>query len=277
MMVLVRKPGRSGELSVPIDQRGRSQAKITLFQRPEKTMICSAAQLKTLEDPLAYLPCSAVLKYSKGQVIYSPLQPTNGLHVVIDGSVKVCRKTDCGKQILLDVYRQDEFFGESTVLGMFSETATAFQNATVMKWTAEEIQQISILRPMLSFALWQWTVQRSMDFGSRIDSLSVDSIDRRLARALIRFSDRLGNHIEDGSVNLTLFTHELLAQYVGTSREIITKSMSAFRELGYLGFSRRGIWLDREAISDWLKSGTTRTRAAISVPGIPVSEYVLVH
>jgi CRP-like cAMP-binding protein len=49
------------------------------------------------------------------------------------------------------------------------------------------------------------------------------------------------------------FTHELLAQCVGTSREIVTHYMNRFRKEGYLQYSRRGIVLYRDALGEWLR------------------------
>jgi CRP-like cAMP-binding protein len=131
--------------------------------------------------------------------------------------------------------------------------SVALENTKLMTWTTGEIEEISARRPRLAFALLQLLVQRSMDFGSRIESFSVDNIARRLARTLIRFSERLGHEAEDGSVQMIPFTHELLSQYVGTSREIVTHYMNQFRRQGYLTYSRKGILLHRDALKDWLR------------------------
>src|SRR6202012_560717 len=149
----------------------------------------------------------------------------------------------------------DEFFGESAFVGQahHSEIAVAIEDTRVMSWTITEIEDIAARRPKLAIALLQLLVQRSMDFGSRIESFSVDNIARRLARALIRFSERLGHEAEDGSVQMIPFTHELLSQYVGTSREIVTHYMNQFRRQGYLRYSRKGILLHREAMKEWLR------------------------
>lgn len=122
-----------------------------------------------------------------------------------------------------------------------------------MTWTATEIEEIIMKRPKLAIALLQILVQRTIDFGHRIESFSVDNIARRLARSLIRFSERLGVEEEDGSVRMVPFTHELLSQYVGTSREIVTHYMNQFRRQGYLKYSRKGIVLYREAFREWLR------------------------
>jgi CRP-like cAMP-binding protein len=213
-------------------------------------------QRQSLEDPLAHLPCSSILEYRKGQVIYDQDQPSTNIYLVIDGKVKVCRMAEEGRQILVDIYQTDEFFGESAFLNSATrdEQAAALDNTKVMTWTASEIMDIAMRRPRLAVALLQILVARSSDFAQRIESFSIDNIARRLARSLIRFSQRLGRDHDDGSVEMMPFTHELLSQCVGTSREIVTHYMNQFRRQGYLRYSRKGIVLYRDAMRDWLRN-----------------------
>jgi CRP/FNR family cyclic AMP-dependent transcriptional regulator len=171
---------------------------------------------RPLEDPLAHLPCSHIFEYRKNQTIYSPDRPSEGIYLIIDGNVKVCRTADDGRQVVVDVYQSDDFFGESALLGASdrNEMAVALERIRVMSWTTPEIEDIATRRPKLAIALLQLLVQRSIAFGSRIESFSTDNISRRLARSLVRFSERLGTETEDGSVQIMPFTHELLSQYV---------------------------------------------------------------
>jgi CRP/FNR family cyclic AMP-dependent transcriptional regulator len=214
-----------------------------------------SAPQRDLEDPLAHLPCSTILAFKKGQTIYDQDQPSNNLYLVIAGKVKVSRLAEDGRQVVVDLYQPDEFFGESAFLSLArrSEIAVALETVKVMTWTTADIEDILMRRPKLAMALMQLLVQRSMDFGQRIESFSVDNIARRLARTLIRFSERLGSLSDDGSVQMIPFTHELLSQYVGTSREIVTHYMNHFRRQGYLRYSRKGIMLYRDAMKDWLR------------------------
>ena len=209
---------------------------------------------KPLEDPLAHLPCSSIAEYRKGQLIYNQDQPSTSIYLVIDGKVKVSRLADDGHQVVVDIYQADEFFGESAFLSLShrAEQATALESCKLMTWTTSEIEDIVMRRPRLAVALLQILVQRTIDFTHRIESFSVDNIARRLARSLIRFSERLGIPEDDGSMRMVPFTHELLSQYVGTSREIVTHYMNQFRRQGYLRYSRKGIILYRSAFQEWL-------------------------
>ncbi len=208
-----------------------------------------------LEDPLAYLPCSTIVEYSRGQLIYGRQQLSNSIYLVIDGKVKVSRTADDGRQVVVDIYQPDEFFGESSFVGerYRVEEATALDSTKVMTWTTAEIEDLVVRRPRLGVALVQLLVRRSIEFGARIESFSIDTIGRRLVRSLIRFSERLGHESADGFIDMMPFTHELLSQYVGTSREIVTHYMNQLRRDGYLRYSRKGIALNRPALREWLK------------------------
>jgi CRP/FNR family transcriptional regulator, cyclic AMP receptor protein len=213
------------------------------------------APQKPLEDPLAHLPCSRIVEYRKGQIIYSQDQPSTGFFLVIDGQVKISIVGDNGQLVVVDIYKSDEFFGESALLGLphRSEQAAALEDAKLMMWTASEIEDIMTKRPRLAVALLQILVQRTIDFTHRIESFSVDNIARRLARSLIRFSERLGTAEDDGSIRMAPFTHELLGQYVGTSREVVTHYMNQLRRQGYLRYSRKRIVVHRDALREWVR------------------------
>jgi CRP/FNR family transcriptional regulator, cyclic AMP receptor protein len=91
-----------------------------------------------------------------------------------------------------------------------------------MMWTGNEVEEVILNRPRLSIALLQITAQRCLHLGWRLESFESDTIERRLARALIRFSERFGKVLEDGSIEMMPLTHAMLSRYVGTSHEIIT-------------------------------------------------------
>jgi len=213
------------------------------------------APQKPREDALAHLPCSMVAEYRKGQMIYNQDQPSTNIYLVIEGKVKVSRISDDGLQVLVDIYQADEFFGESAFLGLprRCEQATVLENTKVMTWAGTQIDEIILKRPKLAIAFMQLLAERTVGFTKRIESFSVDNISRRLARTLVRFCDRMGTRQEDGSHKMIAFTHELLAQDVGTSREIVTHYMNQFRREGYLQYSRKGIILYRDALKEWLR------------------------
>lgn len=203
------------------------------------------------ENPLAYLPTSPIQECKKEQVIYSPDQCSASIYMVVKGKVKVYRIAGEGREVLVDIYHIDEFFGDSALIGAMNghEKAVALEpDTSVMMWRANEVEELILNRPRLGIALLQITAQRCIHFGWRIDGFASDTIERRLARTLIRFSERFGKVQEDGSIQMMPLTHEMLSQYVGTSREIITHHMTQFRRLGYLRYSRKEVVIYPDAM-----------------------------
>jgi CRP/FNR family transcriptional regulator, cyclic AMP receptor protein len=208
-----------------------------------------------MEDPLAYLPCSSVQEYSKGNVIYHHDQPNSNLFLVLAGRVRITRDSGRGTQVLVDLYGVDEFFGEASFVANpdHSEQATAHQDCKLMTWKASEILELILKRPVLAVALLQTFEKRAIALTERLESLSTERIDRRVARTLIHFAEQFGKPREDGGLEMEPLTHELLAQYVGTSRELVTLQMTNLRRQGYLQYSRRSIVLYRDALREWIR------------------------
>jgi CRP/FNR family cyclic AMP-dependent transcriptional regulator len=215
------------------------------------TISSAFAATRPVEDPIAHLTCSSVWEYKKEAVIYSPVLPSTNLYMILRGTVKVHCIADDGREVMVDIYHVDEFFGESALLNSRHglETAVAMEQRTrVMAWTSSLVEELMVARPRLGVALIQMLAQRCIHAGRRIESLASEDMQSRLARTLIYFSERLGRAMEDGSSQLMPLTHELISQYVGTSRELVTRYMNQFRREGYLRYSRKGIVLYPDAI-----------------------------
>jgi CRP/FNR family transcriptional regulator len=207
-----------------------------------------------VEDRLGYLPVSATTAYSKGQVIFGPQRPSKSIYLALTGAVAISHVTQNGPEVLLEIVRPDELFGESAFLDIPRplEQAMAIDQVTVMEWSVSEIAELVMQRPRLGVALLQTLVQRNLECNRRIQSFSLDTIERRLARSLIRFSERLGAREEDGSTRMMPITHEMLSRYVGTSREVISHYMNRFRRRGCLEYSRSGIVLRCDSLKTLL-------------------------
>jgi len=211
----------------------------------------SPARPAPLEDVLADLPNSATTEYRKGQIIYSPDRPSSSIYLVAAGRVKVSQIAEDGSEILLEIIQPEKLFGESAFVHgcRRSEQAAALENTTLMIWPVSAVEDLVTKRPRLAVSLLQISAQRTVDFAGRVESLSIDKVERRLARSLIHLSERLGTLQDDGSVRMMPFTHELLSRHVATSREIVTQYMNRFRKKGYLNYSRQGIVLYRDALA----------------------------
>ncbi|HZT30818.1 MAG TPA: Crp/Fnr family transcriptional regulator [Bryobacteraceae bacterium] len=208
-----------------------------------------------LEDALAYLPRKVLVEWRRGEVIYDRERPSGGLHLVVAGRVKVSVPGDGDRRIVLDIYSADEIFGETSFLGFPAreECAEAIESVTLMSWTVAEIEDQIQVQPKLGLALIQMLVERGVELEERLQSLALEKTPERIARSLLRFGSRVGTPEEDGSTHIPPLTHQLLSEYVGTSREIVTFQMNHFRDQGLLRYSRKAIEIFPEALRNFLE------------------------
>ena len=169
-----------------------------------------------------------------------------------------------GSEVLLEIFRPEELFGESAFLDhpLRSERATAVEDTKLMSWPISDMEGLVMKRPRLAVALLQFLAERNAAFTCRIESFAIDSIEQRLARTLLRFSDRLGTVTEQGAERMMPLTHSLLSRYVGTSREIVTHYMNRFRSRGYVSYSRYGIILFRDGLKTMVDHTASKSAAA---------------
>jgi CRP-like cAMP-binding protein len=193
------------------------------------------------EDPLAYLPQKRVQEYPRQQVIYSADRPCDRLYMVTLGHVTVSGMAADGRQVITRIVGQGGLFGESALVepANSGESAVALDQTGLMAWTRAEVESLIESNPRLGLALAQHLAQRCVDLNTRIENHVIYNTPERTALALIELANALGTPMVDGAVRIPHLTHATLAQYIGTSREIVTSQMTQLRKLRLLKYNHR--------------------------------------
>lgn len=207
------------------------------------------------EDPLTYLPRKPSQEVPKGAVIYGPESPNAFLHVVIAGRVRITHESPGGGHMVGRIVRAEGLFGES-VLGRRpapAESAVAMDDVTMMSWTREEVERQIEREPRLGLALCQALARQGLELQKRIESMAVYKTPERVMLALLALAADLGTEMPDGTVRIPSLTHHTLAEYVGTSREVVTFQMNRLRRLGLIRYSRQYIDVHPDPLREALK------------------------
>jgi CRP-like cAMP-binding protein len=207
------------------------------------------------EDPLMYLPHKPLCKIGKGSVIYDETNPPTNLYTVILGRVKVSSMNGDGRQSVSRIVCAEGLFGESSLLGMSrdGESATALDNVMLMGWDRAEIEQRIEREPRLGIALFQHMVHQCLELKDRIEAMAVHKTPERVMLGLVQLAIDLGSEAEDGSTRVAHLTHDTIADFVGTSREIVSGQMNRLRRLGLIRYSRKHLDVYPQAMLDELK------------------------
>ncbi len=198
------------------------------------------------EDPLMLLPRKHPQNFKKEQIIYTPEDDADSIFLVVHGAVKLSRISESGREIVLDFLGADEFFGESAMRrqGTRGESAVAIYDVAVMEWQLGDLSRIMMRVPKLGGALLRVMADKISRTHARIENMAIDPIAQRLIKVLIRLGEEFGEPGPGTSVHVMPITHELLAKYVGTSREIVTQYMSQLRRKYLVQYDRSGLEFD---------------------------------
>lgn len=228
---------------------------LVLYRWGMDLMIRAANSGLAYEDPLTYLPRKPVQEFAKGRVIYDAQNPPTDLYVVILGRVKIGNTAEDGCQTVGRIVRAEGLFGESCLIGPLNRTeeACALDSATLMSWSRAEIEQQVEREPRLGIALSQYLVRECLELQDRIESMAVHKTPERVVLALLQLASDLGTSTPDGATRVASLTHHTIAEFVGTSREIVTFQMNRLRRLGLIRYSRKFIDIYVPAMRDNLK------------------------
>ena len=195
------------------------------------------------DDPLTYLPRKPAQEVPKGSLVYGPNSFNELLYVVFAGRVRVAHASADGGQTVGRIVRAGGLFGEAVLGGRtpVSESAVAMDDVTLMAWTREEVERQIEREPKLGLALCRSMARQGMELQERIETMAVYKTPERVMLALLRLAADLGTEMPDGAVRIASLTHHTLAEYVGTSREVVTFQMNRLRRLGMIRYSRQFI------------------------------------
>jgi CRP-like cAMP-binding protein len=184
--------------------------------------------------------------YPRHSVILFEDDPGDALYVVAKGQVKVVLIGDDGREVILSVLGEGEFFGEMALLDDEPRSAhvIAMEDSDLLVLRREDFESILAQSPQIGLALLRELTRRLRRADEKVGALVLLDVTGRVARLLLELSDDSG-----GDRITRRITHHTIAQMVGSSRETVSRTMREFVSKGHIAVSRREILiLDRSAL-----------------------------
>jgi CRP-like cAMP-binding protein len=199
--------------------------------------------------------------FPRGARIFREGESADAVYVLRKGMVKLSSVSDKGRETILHILKPDEVFGEL----LLSEEQRAFTAVTL------EDSLVTIISKE-SFVELLWAVPTAaLNFirllSKRLTLVETGLADfghtwshHRLARVLLRLSEKYGEKVAHGTrINVRL-THEDLANLIGTSRETVTTQLRKFTRLGLLKREAKRFVVARSSLIDFIRSEELRPK-----------------
>ena len=177
--------------------------------------------------------------YAANVVIFSEKDPAQGIYIVVEGEVKVSINSSEGRRLSLAIARKGE------ILGMASTLAGSPYDVTAETLYPAKVAHIG-RRDFLNFLArhpeaYQVVIEElSRSVTKACDQLRTVGLSatapEKLARLLLDWSDN-GQTTECGGRRFRFsMTHEEIGEFIGASRETVTRTLSTFKTRRLVAF-----------------------------------------
>jgi CRP-like cAMP-binding protein len=192
-------------------------------------------------DPKAFLSKvnggRAISEYRKDKTIFRQGDPSDAVFYIQSGKVKTTVVSEEGKEAVVALLGNGDFFGEGCLTGQPQRlsTVSALTECVIVRISKTDITRVIHEEP----AFAELFIAHLLARNGRVEEDLVDQLfnssEKRLARTLLL----LANFGKEGRPEpiIAKVSQETLAEMIGTTRSRVSFFMNKFRKLGLIDYN----------------------------------------
>jgi CRP/FNR family cyclic AMP-dependent transcriptional regulator len=176
-------------------------------------------------------------KYKKSEAIFTQGEVAGTVFYIQKGKVKVTVLSEQGKEAVIGILAQGQFFGEGCLDGAKLRTSTthAMEECHLTSITKSAMIATLAAEPKFTAFFLAYLLSRNSRIEDDLIDQLFNSSERRLARLLLILAD-FGKEGVAQTVPVTL-SQETLAEMIGTTRSRVSFFMNKFRKKGFISYN----------------------------------------
>ncbi len=179
-----------------------------------------------------------MVEYKREHIFYMPDDPGEVLFILKKGRVQLYRISPDGRKLIFTILHPGAIFGHMALVGqhLYQTYAQALDDCTICVWNREQVEAVFVEKPQIAFRFLEAVGNRLTQVEERLAEVTFQPIPTRLAALLLRLDQNGG-----GSGKLNGYTHQYLADMLGTYRETTTQVLNQFKTQSLIRIGRKTI------------------------------------
>src|SRR5215468_5186962 len=179
-------------------------------------------------------------RVARGTTIFTKGDPGTGLMGVLAGTVKVSVASTDGKDIVLNIFRAGDIFGEIALLDGRPRTADAIAMADCELIVIERRDFVPFLssHPEVMLKFIEILCSRLRRTSEQVQDITFLNLPTRLAKTLLQLTEDGEGAAPKRKISIT---QREISQMIGRSRESTNKQLRAWAKLGWIRLERGGV------------------------------------
>ncbi|MGQ9617429.1 MAG: Crp/Fnr family transcriptional regulator [Candidatus Aminicenantia bacterium] len=187
-------------------------------------------------------------KFRKGNIVFSQGEQGSTLFIIIKGRVKVSLIGENGKEFVLAVLRKGDFLGEMSIIEdeVRSATVTTIEPTVFLTIEKENFLNFLIKNPNASLGVLRELSKRLRSADEKIGELAFQDVYARVVSYLNALAKATGVKEKDEIFIADLPTKREIAEFIGSTRESVSRVLNDLNRKGYISLFRKSVLLRRK-------------------------------
>ena len=179
-------------------------------------------------------------RVARGTTIFAKGDPGSGLMGVLAGAVKVSVASADGKDIVLNVFREGDIFGEIALLDGRPRTAdaTAMSDCELIVIERRDFVPFLSSQPEVMLKFIEILCSRLRRTSEQVQDITFLNLPTRLAKTLLQLTGGVQGSTTPSKASIT---QREISQMIGMSRESTNKQLRAWAKRGWIRLERGGV------------------------------------
>lgn len=226
----ITKPFYKDELLSVIETRLRKSERLqNTFDKSEQSLKAFIDEAKGYEELKRLSAEQRVKTFKKRENIFEEGEYPRYLYFVASGTVKLFKTNDEGKEYIIQIMKEGEFFGYVNLIKdeNYSESAAALEETKINLIPREDFNQLMTANRDVSSQMIKMLADNVTEKEDQLLNLAYNSVRKRVANAIVYLSEKYDD------LTFSILRDDL-ARIVGTAKESVIRMLTEFKEDGYL-------------------------------------------
>ncbi|RMD51052.1 MAG: Crp/Fnr family transcriptional regulator [Ignavibacteria bacterium] len=195
------------------------------------------------EALIPLIKAGSIIKYFKDQIILEEKEEGSSLFFLLSGKVKIIRKSEDDKEVILNILREHDFFGEMSILDGYTRSATVIAMEDSELFVLRRKEFISLIEhfPDVSIKLIQIISKRLRLANLKIKALSIGDSEKKVGSVLLHLAIDCGKYANNCVEISDLPIQKEIANMAGTSRETVSRVFHILMKKGLINYDEEKI------------------------------------
>lgn len=193
-------------------------------------------------------------KVKKGSVIFYQGEQGSTLYLIAKGRVKVVLTGESGKELVLAILKKGDFLGEMSIIEdeVRSATAIAVEPTTFLTIEKENFINFLMNNPKTMLGVLRELSKRLRNADEKIGELAFQNVYERVISYLNALAKTRGVKEKEGIFINELPTKREIADFIGTTRESVSRVLNDLHRKGYISLFRKSVIIKKKLSVDFL-------------------------